>query len=114
MNLVGYLLLLAGLTFLYTNVLVLGGVLVFAGGMLAQRMSLSIRSAGVMVLLLALAYGYHYEFTEVVLLLLLVGFLMASTRSRSLGRDTDWGIDIDWRDWGGDGDGDGGGDGGGD
>lgn len=117
MYIVGYLLAALAMYLLYLNELVVGGIIFLAGGVIASRLSLSVRSAGVLLMVISIAYGSHNGFDPLVLFLIFISFIMANFNSSrsSDGEDWDWGFDFDWSDlWSGDGfDGDGDGDGGG-
>ena len=96
MNILGYLLALAGLFLLYENQLIIGGLVFFAGGFIAKKLFISIRSSGVMLMTISIAFGYHNEFSGLVIFLILVGFIMACFNSKRT-RDSDgWGFDIDF------------------
>lgn len=117
MYIVGYFLALVGLFLLYENQLALGGLLFFAGGFIAQKLFISIRSSGVVLMAVSIAFGFHNEYSPWVLFLIFVGFVLAcfntsTTTNRSSGSDG-WGFDIDFSSMGSDSGDCGGGDGGG-
>lgn len=96
MILLGYGIVLAALYILYSNELFFGGFLFTLGGFLAQKISISVRSAGVLILVIGLFYGYHNSFTPELLVILLIGFVMACFNTRRTSAHSDWGIDIGW------------------
>jgi hypothetical protein len=104
MNIIGYLISLLGLYSLYQGDLVLGCVIFFVGGFLANKISISIRSSGVMILLVATAYGYHHEFSQSVFFILLIGFALACFNTKRTSGRSDWGFDFDFSSLGSDSD----------
>ena len=104
MNIIGYFLVLVGLFFLYGNELVIGGLGFSIGGFLAKKLSISIRSAGVMLMVVPIAYGYHYEYEPIVIVLIVVGFVLANVNSKGTFERNEWGFDIDFSSIGSDGD----------
>ncbi|NRB42674.1 MAG: hypothetical protein HRU20_30100 [Pseudomonadales bacterium] len=96
MVIVGYILALAGLFLLYENQLVIGAVIFFVGGFLAEKLYLSIRSAGVMILAVSIAWAYQNELSGIILFLILVGFVLACFNSKRTNGSAGWGFDIDF------------------
>lgn len=97
MSLIGHLIALAGLYALYTNGIIIGGILFFLGGFLARKLSFCFRSSGVMLMLLSTAYGFHNEYTPTIFFLIFMGFVLAcfNTRRSSSNDNGGWGFDID-------------------
>ena len=96
MNLIGYGLVLGAGYLLFVNQIVIGVITFVVGGFLANRVSFSFRSAGVVLLVGCIPYGYHNSFTPLVLFLILIGFVLACFNTRRANRDdvVEWGIDI--------------------
>lgn len=109
MFMVGHLIALLGLYGLYKNWLMIGAVVFFIGGYFAKKISISIRSAGIMLLVVSTAYGYHNGYEPQVLFFMFAGFVMACFNSKRTTEGCDWGFDIDFSDTGSGCDGDGGG-----
>lgn len=105
MIVVGYLLVLVGLFFLYENELAIGSIVFFVGGFLVKGLFFSFRSAGVMLMVVPIAYGYHYEYDPVVIVLIFVGFVLANFNTKRSSERNEWGFDIDLSSFGSDSDG---------
>ena len=99
MFLLGYLAATLGLILMYFNELLLGGIVFFLAGWFANRLSLSLRSSGLIIMLESIAYGYHNTFSSTVIACTIIGFLLANCRSKSSKEDVaetvvEWGFDI--------------------
>lgn len=117
MRWVGIIITLVGVFCLYKGDLVVGGLLFVFGGFVAQGLSPSLRSAGVVLMVMAIAYGFRDAFNLWVIGLVFAGFVLANFNSRRSSNYFEWGFDLDYLDFfdsGSDGGGDGGSDGGGD
>lgn len=92
---IGYLIALLGLYSLFQGDLIVGGVIFFIGGFSARKITICLRSVGVMTLVIATAYGYHNEFSPTVLFILLIGFILACFNTKRTSGNDYWGIDFD-------------------
>lgn len=96
MKIVGYLLAFLGLFLLYENQLIMGGIVFFAGGFIARKLFVSIRSSGVMLMTISIAFGYHNEFSVSIIFLIFIGFIMACFNTKRTRDNDGWGFDIDF------------------
>lgn len=114
MFVLGYVLAAGGFFFFYLNELLIGAALLMLGGVLAQRMSLCVRSIGFMIMILSAVFQFHNGFQPWLMIALVFGFAMANSPTK-IGKRHHWGFAIDFGSAvsGGSGDGYGGGDGGG-
>ncbi len=107
MYIIGHILTLCGLYFLYENELVIGSIVFFMGGFLAKKIYISIRSFGLILMVSSTAYGYHNGYELLILFLIFIGFVLASFNTKHTSDRESWGFDMDFSSFGsGDGDGD--------
>ena len=91
----GYGLVCTALGLFYLGWIPFASAALFAGGLLAKRMSVSVRSIGILIMVTATAWGFHHGFDPYVWAAIVVGFLMANAKNRSK-ESTDWGFDFDF------------------
>ncbi|WP_370978411.1 hypothetical protein [Agaribacterium sp. ZY112] len=96
MNMIGYGLVVTAGYLLFISQIVIGIFIFVIGGFLANKISFSLRSTGVVLLVGSIPYGYHNSFTPFVLFLIFIGFILACFNTRRARRDdgVEWGIDI--------------------
>ena len=116
MVLVGYIVILISFFVMYKSYVEFGLIFFAIGGFLAGKISISLRSIGVILMVGSIFWGFRHGFTPFVFFVLFVGFVLASFNSRRTDGREDWGIDFldlteifDGSSGGGDSGGDGGG-----
>ena len=105
-TIVGYGLVILAIFLFYQNWILAGTFTFVVGGGMAERLSISLRTLGLVFMVSSGATIFHQGFGVFTTIVLIYGFYLANSKSHS-GRE--WGFDIDWSDIG-DGDGGGGGD----
>ncbi len=94
------------------NQLIVGGVLLFVGGLLSRMSGINLSGAGLVMFGVSAAYGYHNQFDPLVMGLMGVGIVLfvvgQNHHSGSSVGSSDGGFEFDFFDGGSDSSGDGG------
>ncbi|WP_111977841.1 hypothetical protein [Algibacillus agarilyticus] len=93
-TLMGYFISTLGGLFLYKGELTLGIIVFFIGGLLAQKVSISIRSTGLILMIGSITYGYHHAYEPKILCLIVIGFILACWKNKRCRERHDWGFDL--------------------
>lgn len=85
MAILGYIAATLGLYALYEELIFIGAMLIYVGGLMSGGFTIGISSISIITLISSLTYGIHNEFTTTIIILCLVSAVLAAA-SRGRGR----------------------------